>query len=309
MNGDKTLLIGGAGFVGRAITRRLLGRGHVVHVLSRRSSPFASHSNLHYLQGALRDVRALRELLGSCENIIYVASETTPGQTAKHPISEIERNLLPTATVIEALEDCEPRRVIYLSSGGTVYGNSRSDVVPEHSPLRPVSYHGATKVAAESFWQALSEHSGHQLFILRPSNLYGPDQPYQSHFGVIRKLLQHALEYRPVDIWGDGCNTRDYLYIEDFVDACMTLLTYRPVHAGLQTFNVGSGRGLNLLDLCLLVEACTGRAIERRYHPARSLDVKHIILEVDAIRSAIGWKPSTSIEAGLELTWKWLCPD
>src|SRR5690606_17621808 len=106
------------------------------------------------------------------------------------------RNLAPIASLIEALEHTAPRRILFASSGGTVYGNPAAVPVREDAPLRPVSYHGAVKVAAEQLLSVMASHTRHRVTILRPSNLYGPDQPYQGHFGVIRKLLQHAREGR-----------------------------------------------------------------------------------------------------------------
>jgi len=305
MSTAETLLIGGAGFVGRALCRRLLATGQRITVLSRRENPFDASPNLQYVQSGI-DGSVVRELVAKCSTLIYLASETVPGQTARAPAMEIERNLVPTVHVIEALEGCEGKQVVYLSSGGTVYGNPAATPVPESAPLQPVSYHGAAKVAAEGLWRALSSHTAHDITILRPSNLYGPDQPYQPHFGAIRKLLQHAREGRPFEIWGDGAQTRDYLFIEDFVDACLSVLTRRGKPGSLSVFNVGAGRGLRLLDLCRQIENRTGKSIPIRHLPPRTSDVMHIVLDSTALCEATGWRPSTSIELGLDRTWSWL---
>lgn len=301
-----TLIVGGAGFVGRALTVRLLDLGHTVHVLSRRSCPFTAHPRLHYSQGDLTQFATLRSLLDQCRNIVYLASETVPAQTARSPSEEIARNLAPIAFLVELLEQTQPKNLIYASSGGTVYGNPAAAPVAETAPLHPVSYHGAAKIAAEQLLSVLAVHTGHHVTILRPSNLYGPGQPYKAHFGVIRKLLQHARDSRTVEIWGDGTQIRDYLFIDDFVAACIALLDRPEQSRNPQILNVGAGTGTSLNDLCALVESTCGRRLETQCLPARSGDVKDVVLDISALKSEIRWSPETPIELGLARTWAWV---
>lgn len=298
-----TLILGGAGFVGRALTARLLELGRAVHVVSRRPCPFAAHPLLRYSQGDLAQIEVLRSLVDQCEDVVYLASETVPAQTTYTPHREVARNLAPIASLIEALEHVAPRHILFASSGGTVYGNPAAVPVPEGAPLRPVSYHGAVKVAAEQILSVMASHTDHRVTILRPSNLYGPGQPYQEHFGVVRKLLQHVHESREVEIWGDGTQVRDYLFIDDFITACVGILDRADQRSDSRILNVGAGHGTSLNELCALIESVSGRRLAIRRLPARAGDVKGVVLDVSALKAAIQWSPETPIEIGLARTW------
>ncbi len=299
------LLLGGAGFLGRNLAQALLNRGSEVLVLSRRPSPFEHHPRLRYVQGDLSDAALRADLLAQCGTIVFLASESVPGSTARKPLTEIDGNLRPLAAWIEDLFALPSRRIIHLSSGGTVYGDPQRLPVAEEAPLRPLSFHAAIKLAAEQCWRVLARDGQHDVTVLRPSNIYGPGQPLLSHFGVIRKLLEVALRGQAFEIWGDGQTVRDYLYIDDFVDACLQLLQL-PAEPGFRVFNLGAGEGVSLLELCRRVEAICGHAVTRRHLPARTVDVRRIVLDSSALTAATGWRPQVDLDAGLRRSWDWL---
>lgn len=299
------LLLGGAGFLGRNLVRGLLRQDSEVVVLSRRASPFEPHPRLHYVQGDLADAGLRGELIQHCGSILFLASESVPGSTARRPLSEIDGNLRPLAAWVETLLDQPPRRILHLSSGGAVYGDPVQLPVAEDAPLQPLSFHAAIKLAAEQCWQVVAKSTRHEVTVLRPSNIYGPGQPLLAHFGVVRKLLEVALRRQELEIWGDGETVRDYLYIEDFVCAGLQLLQ-RPLQAGFRVFNLGSGVGVSLLELCRRVEAVCGHAVLRRHVPARAVDVRQIVLDSTALTAATGWRPRVDLDTGLRLSWDWL---
>lgn len=302
----ETLLIGGTGFVGQALAPRLAVAGHRVHLVARRPVSLGLDGGAVLHTSPLDNAKLLHTLLPTCRTVYYLASDSTPGTSASEPMWESELNLGPALRFLDILQKYDQVHLVFISSGGTVYGNPRSLPVGEDQPLSPLSYHGAGKIAMEAFLQAYCRQFGRSVTILRPSNFYGPGQPYRKGFGIVRGILEHLRRDRPVEIWGDGENVRDFLYVEDFVDACVRLQEKEPVKGAVEIFNVGYGRGHSINGLCGLVESVTGRRIRREYRSGRPIDVRSIVLDYSRLHRATGWAPATDLETGLARTWEWL---
>ncbi len=303
---QESLLIGGTGFVGQTLAPRLARAGHKVHLIARRpvSVGFEGEIVLHI--SPLDNAKLLHTLLPVCRTVYYLASDSTPGTSASEPMWESELNLGPALRFLDILQRYDQVQLIFISSGGTVYGNPRSLPVGEDHPLSPLSYHGAGKIAMEAFLQAYCRQFGRKVTVLRPSNFYGPGQPYRRGFGIVRGILEHLRRNLPVEIWGDGENVRDFLYIEDFVDACIELSQKSAQMGAIEVFNVGYGRGHSINELCGIVESATGKRIRREYRAGRAIDVRSIVLDYSKLRRATGWAPTTDLETGLARTWEWL---
>jgi UDP-glucose 4-epimerase len=300
MSDDGILLLGGGGFIGTALSRRLAQDGRRVHVVARQSSTIV-HTGAVVHTGDLGDDELLATLLEECSTVVHLAATTTPGTSAVHPAKELE-TLAPTLRLLEELQSRKDVHLVFISSGGTVYGNPASNPVTESSPLIPSSYHGAGKVALEAFFDAFRA-GGHPVTVLRLSNTYGPEQQLNQGFGLIRTVLQHILRGTTMEIWGDGENIRDFIYIDDVTNAIATAIG-APADSG--TYNVGSGRGYTLNRVLDIAERICGASLCVASHPARSIDVRQIVLDISRIHSTLGWSPCISLEEGIEQTWKWL---
>jgi UDP-glucose 4-epimerase len=303
---EETLLIGGTGFVGRALAPRLVNAGHRVHLVARRPVPMGFDGKAVLHTSPLDNAKLLHTLLPGCRTVFYLASDSTPGTSASEPMWESELNLGPALRFLDILQKYDQVHLVFISSGGTVYGNPRTLPVDEDHPLSPLSYHGAGKIAMEAFLQAYCRQFGRSVTILRPSNFYGPGQPYRKGFGIVRGILEHLRRDLPVEIWGDGENVRDFLYIEDFVDACIRLPKAGRKKGSIDVYNVGSGKGASINRLCDLVESTTGGRIRKEYRTGRSIDVRSVVLDYSKLNRAAGWKPATDLETGLTRTWEWL---
>jgi len=294
MKTDAALIVG-AGFLGRAIALRLAAAGRRVTVLSPRAGQMAWPDGVSAVSGRQEDSGLMADLLAGHATVIHAAWGTTPGSSAGQPALEAQLGLLPFLVFLDTLQRVPGRRLLFLSSGGTVYGDAGSAPAGEEAPLAPRSCHGAGKASAELFIKSL----GLDALILRPSNIYGPGQALRPGFGVVPHLLRCALEGRPFTLWGDGGQVRDYLYIDDFVEAVVALLA-RPHLAG--PFNVGSGRGTSLRELIGVVEAASGKRLRIESQSPRDGDVMHSVLDIGRLRHAAGWRPSTELEAGIPRT-------
>ena len=296
------LLIGGNGFLGSALARALARAGREVHVLSR-SAEAGQRDGIAFHRGSQDDIAIVAPLLKECRTVIHLASTTTPGSSARSPGIDTKENLLPATMLAKAMSVLPPDRLIFASSGGAVYGNPERLPVDESCAPRPLSYHAAGKVALEALFTAFAHANGVSLAILRPSNIYGPGQPLRGGFGLVRTLLDKALRGETVEMWGDGTAMRDYLFIDDVIEAC-TRLTDNPQATGV--FNAGSGTGTSIKDLITLVAQVTGRAPNIVERPARGTDVRAIVLDSTQLREATDWTSLIGLEEGLRRTWTWL---
>lgn len=302
MEKSHILLLGGGGFLGRAIAESLCREGWMVHVISPHL-PDYHHRNIVFHQGSLDNKNILKQTLPVCNDIIHVASTTTPGDSINDPTIEIAQNMLPAIRFIDYLSGFENKRLIYVSSGGAVYDPPEGRPIMENDPLRPLSYYGAGKLSVEFFLQALSNANHHNITILRPSNLYGPFQAYRKGFGLIRTILERVITNEPLEIWGDGGIIRDYLYIEDMIRAIRNLLRH-PNAVGV--FNIGSGTGHSINQVVDAVETVCKKKLGVNYIEKRGVDIDSVVLNISKISKEVDWEPRITIEAGIQMTWSWL---
>jgi len=277
------LLLGGQGFIGSALAQRLQLEGVPSHVMGR------------------QNLADLAMLLPHCGTVLHLASATTPGSSARHPELEAA-NLNLTLHLLELLQTQPPTHVIFFSSGGTVYGNHATNPVAEDSALVPLSHHGAGKAAQEILCNTLITQ-GHAVTVLRPSNAYGPGQNLRQGFGLIRTMLQHAQAGTTLEIWGDGETVRDYVYINDVVQATVRLIGL-PDDCGI--YNLGSGVGYSINQVKEMVEATCGTLLNTVYRPSRGMDVRSVVLDTTRLRLRLGWEPEVGLAQGVAETWRWL---
>ena len=283
MKRDGVLLLGGTGFIGSALAARL----------------HQENCNVRSLGG--RNANQLEQILPQCGTVVHLASATTPGSSARLPGLELG-NLALTLRLLDAMRAQQNTHLIYFSSGGTVYGNPQQLPVSEDSPIAPLSNYGAGKAAQESFCQTLRAQ-GQAVTILRPSNAYGPGQSMKNGFGLVRTLLEHARLGTAMEIWGDGENVRDYIYIDDIVEATLRLID-QPQDGG--TYNLCSGMDYSINQVKDVVEQVCGRTLHATYRPARGTDVRSVVLDNTRLSAGLGWQPGVGLVDGVARTWEWL---
>lgn len=303
MRDRNILLLGGGGFIGTALSRCLCKNKFNVHILSRHFSARQIEPNMIFYQGSMDDRKILERVLPECKTIIHLASSTTPGSSSRQPALEADKNITPTLRFLDILQSYKNFHIIFVSSGGTLYGNPESTPVNETYLLNPLSFHGAGKVAIETFLKTFSTFPEKNITIVRPSNVYGPGQSLHRGFGVIRTMLEHVLSGTMMEIWGDGTSIRDFLYIEDMLAALVCLIDLPHDN---NTYNVGSGIGYSLNQLKEIIESVCGKKLHAIYRPSRQIDVKTIVLDSSRLIKKTKWHPSVSLEQGIDFTWKWL---
>jgi UDP-glucose 4-epimerase len=284
VSGDSVLLLGGTGFIGSALANRLKQEKITGHI-------FGSN-----------DVERLEHVLPQCGTVVHLASATTPGSSASQPDLELG-NLDLTLRLLSLLKQQPQTHLIFFSSGGTIYGNPDRLPVTEDCPIAPLSNHGAGKASQEVFCQA-ARARGHAVTILRPSNAYGPGQGLKSGFGLVRTMLEHALVGTPLEVWGDGENVRDFIYIDDIVETCTRFIKL-PEDSG--TYNLGTGIGFSINEVRRIVETTTGSQLRTIYRPVRGVDVRSVVLDNWRLNARLGLRAGIGLAQGLACTWKALC--
>ena len=290
----RVLLLGGAGFIGSHLAKALSLRGeHVVSVLEPVSAPVdrIQHLPVHLYRGSLSDTELLESILvqEDIQAVIHLVSTLVPGCGFADFEKEFEQVVAPS---IRLMELCSKHHVklVYFSSGGTVYGE-RSTFEPftEEDTLAPISHYGWSKQMMEESIRYMHRTQGLRYLILRPSNAYGPGQNLHGRQGLIAVALGKALHKRAVSVWGDGIAVRDYIYIDDLVQATLTLLGKED--AFNKTFNVGSGIGYSVNDILRILKEESGLEVSVNYLPARQEDVSHVVLAIDRIQEMIDFHP------------------
>ncbi|MGH8353647.1 MAG: NAD-dependent epimerase/dehydratase family protein [Pseudomonas sp.] len=296
------LLIGGTGFLGSALARTLAAAGREVHVLARSAEP-GRRAGVHYHRGAQDEAHIVTSLLRECRTVVHLAANSTPGTPAATLLTEVEQSLLPTARLLDSMESTPPARLLFISSGGSLYGNPQHLPVGEQQGASPISCHAAGKVSLEAFFTTFAHGRNIPLAILRPSNLYGPRQPLRAGFGLVRTLLEKVKLGEPIVIRGDGSAVRDYLYIDDAVDACRRLID---TSQAIGPYNAGSGSGVSIATLVRLCSEATGRTIPVIHQSAPNTDVRAIVLDSSRLATETGWTATVSLQEGIAHTWHWL---
>jgi UDP-glucose 4-epimerase len=299
----KILIIGGTGFIGHHLAVAL-AKQHQVRVLSRRLNPLlAPHGHVEYALGDFLDESLLRSCLAGIDVVYQMVSTTTPSTSNTDPVYDTRSNVIGMIRLLELCIEVGVRKVIYPSSGGTVYGVPSYVPLTESHPTNPICSYGITKLASEKYLHLF--HHLHELdyTILRIANPYGPGQNPASQVGVIARFFNRLLDRRPIVIWGDGSVVRDYIYIADVIDALYQVLE---LPSEYRIFNIGAGVGFSLNQLVEIMQRISGLKLDIIYQEGRSFDTPISILDISRAQDDLGWSPKFSLEEGLSYTWDWL---
>jgi UDP-glucose 4-epimerase len=296
-------VLGAGGFIGSALVESLRNNGRTVYAVGRSEYP-GHRDGVIRVQGSIEDTGLLRRVLPHCIQIVYSASVTTPGTSAREPSLEVLGNLLPFARLLECAWDFPERHLVYLSSGGTVYGDN-AQCADESTPLRPRSYYGAGKVAAEAFLHACAQTSDWTTTVLRPTNPYGPGQDVARAFAIVPTLFRKAIDDEAFQIWGDGSSVRDYCFIDDLISAIVAILSI-PQCSRHSAYNISSGDTVSINELIGMCESACGRPIRVEHRSARGVDVPYVSPTNASLRAATEWRPQVSLPEGLARTWSWV---
>lgn len=294
----KVLILGGGGFIGGHLSHYLAGL-YKIRSLARSNKNILDNNFIETIQGDWLDGNLLLSALDQVDVVIHLISTTLPSTSNQDPIFDVQTNLIGSLQLFEMMSMKGVRRIIYLSSGGAIYGNQDSNLISEAVLPKPISSYAVVKLAIENYLSIFSQQFGLLPTILRVSNPYGIRSNKIGVQGLIPTIFNQLLVNEPITLWGDGKNIRDYIYIDDLMRAIKICID----HENQGIFNIGSGVGQSSLDLIKLIESLTGISAQLKYEPARPYDVNRIILDCTKAKSLLQWEPETLINQGLANYW------
>lgn len=298
----QVLVLGGAGFIGSNLVARLVAEGQHPRVLAR---PSRSGANLRQvmdkidlIHGDFMDDAVLRVALRGVHTVYHLITTTFPNMVIESSNYDLLSNLLPTIRMLEIARETGVRHIVYASSGGTVYGEPLQIPIPEQHPLAPKSAYGQSKLTIENYLSFYARTTSLEVSILRVSNPYGPRQNIYGAQGLLAVAMGCVLDGRALKVFGDGNSVRDYIYIDDVVEAML-----RASRAAPGVLNISSGEGRTVNDVIAAVESASGRPIIRQPMPERHGDVAVSILDNQRARQWLAWSPRVPFDEGVARSW------
>jgi UDP-glucose 4-epimerase len=309
----RTLVTGGAGFIGSALVDRLVDEGHEVVVLDDLSSGSVENLADALASGHAEHVEAdiagpgLGTVLAEArpEVVFHLAAQIDVRRSVADPVADARTNVLGSVALAKAAGDNGVRRLVFAGSGGTAYGEPDPADLPvdEDYPPRPTSPYGVAKRSVEDYLVTFTELYGLETVSLRLGNVYGPRQDPHGEAGVVAIFCTRLLTGEPVVVYGDGTQTRDYVYVDDVVEAFLAAAA-GPQVVG-RRLNVGTGVETSVLELYATLREVTGFGPEPTFAPARAGEMQRIGLDVRRAKELLGWRALVDLRTGMERTWAW----
>ncbi len=295
----RVLITGGAGFLGSALARRLVADGHQVRVLDDLSAgdPERLPPQVLFTRGDVRDRPKLWTLLQGIQCVFHLAARVSVAESVAYPREYNDVNVGGTVALMEAMRDVRVRRVV-LASSGTVYGDQPKQPVDENMRPNPIAPYAVSKIAAEYYVSTLGALYDIETVILRIFNAYGPGQSIPAaHAPVIPQFLKQALSGGSLVIFGDGLQTRDFVYVDDVVDALIAAAMTPGVNR--QIINVGSGQEVSINTLVRIIGEVTGRQLSVLYNEKQSGGVSRLVASLAKAQALLGYQPKVDLYTGL----------
>jgi UDP-glucose 4-epimerase len=299
----KFLILGGAGFIGSHLCDALLLAGHSVRLFDRVGVQphrvFGAKEEVEHIQGDFGSEAEMQHAVSGCQVVFHLVSTTLPKSSNDDPVYDVESNVVGTLRLLEATRLANVQKIVFVSSGGTVYGIPKAVPISESHATEPVSSYGIGKLMIEKYLHLHQVLYSLDYSVLRLANPFGERQRANSAQGAVAVFLNRAINNTPIDIWGDGSVVRDYVYISDVTAALLKAAEY---HGKERIFNIGSGQGKSLNEILSAIESLLLKPVARQYLAGRSFDVPINVLDVSHARKHLLWAPVVSFESGLANT-------
>lgn len=298
-NKKKILLIGGAGFIGTSITAMLRNEQYQIIIadtqvrIEKYATPFA---DVEYIKLEWPCTKSIRNL-AHIDTVVHLYWSTNPNTSMRNIAYDAQSNLIGTIDLLDTLKTSGMKRFIFMSSGGTVYGNSTIPLIPETHPSQPISPYGITKTACESYVQLYALQNGFKGINVRLGNPYGPYQLQGTPTGVIANFIRKAEDNEPIHLYGDGQTIRDFIHVDDVARCIESMINHQTLSG---TYNLGSGIGHSVNDIIQLISDLSDRTLDVKYRECRRSDVRSVVLDVSKLKNDLGFSPQVSLETGTQ---------
>ncbi len=299
----KSLILGGTDFIGSNLARRLVAQGKTVKILTRPNSSVSNIEDIidqvEVIYRDFMDEVALRHAIQDVDTVYHLTSTSFPGLLLESSCYDVLSNLVPTIRLVEICLAHGIKKLIYVSSGGTIYGDPQTIPITEEHPLIPRSAYGQGKVTIENYLTFYARSTSLDISVLRVSNSFGPGQSLWGEQGLVAVAMGCAAYGRALKLYGEGKAVRDYIYIDDVIDAMLLTAT----HPGSSVVNISAAMGHSVMEIVQAVEEISGQTIAKEFIPDRPGDVQINILDNQKAFQLYGWTPKTAFKDGLAQTW------
>ncbi|MBI3486112.1 UDP-glucose 4-epimerase GalE [Candidatus Daviesbacteria bacterium] len=295
----KILITGGAGFIGSHVAKLLLDQNHEVIIfdnLSKSKIEFID-PRAEFIEGDLKDQTKLTECLSGVDLVMHFASLIEVSESVKNPLLFAENNILGTIHLLESMKTAKVKKIIF-SSSATVYGPPTKLPLTESSPILANNPYGASKIASESFITTYHFLYDFDVTILRYFNPYGPGEMHSPETHAIPSIIKAALNKKPIPVFWQGEQIRDFIYIEDLAEAHTATINL----TGLNIFNVGGDKGIKVIDILNKVSDILGYKLEIDQLGERAGDVAANYASSQLLKQKTGWQTKVDLDAGLKKT-------
>jgi len=303
----KCIIFGGHGFIGSHLAERLVEKGYSVTVFDRFKAGPGNMSGIEdkieVISGDFLNKDDVNRALEGMDLLFHYISTTNPATSIGDPIYDIESNIVGSVRLFQTAVEAGIQKVIFSSSGGTIYGKTYDYPISESTPPNPVNPYAISKLAIEKYLHYFQESSGLEYLILRYSNPYGERQNPYAKQGVIPIFLNKIKNNERPVIYGDGSAIRDYIYIKDAIDATIAVLESK---AHERVFNIGSGQETSLSQLIEIMSEVTGKKCIPEYKDNSGIYLAKFVLDISRVTHETGWVPTTSLNRGISKTWEWI---
>jgi len=259
--------------------------------------------DIELVEGDFTNEEAVNKATEGIDYVYHFVGTTLPKTSTDNPVYDVESNVVATLKLLEAASRNQVKRIIFSSSGGTVYGNPQAIPILEDHPTNPTCSYGITKLTIEKYLELYRRTRGLDYVCFRIANPYGERQNVQAVQGAVAVFLGLVKQGKPITIWGSGDITRDYIYITDVVRVLIRALAQVPQW---RVLNLGSGQGTTLNELVEVIREVTGKDVSVIYTEGRPIDVPANVLDITRVQEAFGFSPNVSLPEGISRTWQWL---
>ena len=303
----KTVFIfGGAGFIGSHLVELLMNDFNVIvfdkkNFSNRNIRKF--EGNIKIIEGDFKNHLDWQSALSNVDYVLHLICSTLPAVSNENCIYDVESNVLPSLKLLDILKKVTRAKLVFLSSGGTIYGNVKKSPIHEEAMTNPICSYGISKLMIEKYLHLYHRLYGLDYRTARLSNAYGERQNRSSNQGLITTLLDKALHDQTLKIWGDGSVVRDYIYVKDAVRCIQKILLYEGPE---RIFNVSSNKGYSVNEIIEEIRKVTGKKVKITYGGERKFDVRDNILSNSLAKRELGWEPKVSLNEGMTRVYNWL---
>jgi UDP-glucose 4-epimerase len=302
----KSIIMGGGGFLGSHLGEFLLTKGDEVRIFDKPDAYYLEYSHrqgVTIVTGDFFNPDDIRRAILNCDVVYHLVSVTVPQTSNENPYYDVEANVLGTLRLLEEMRKLNVKKIIFASSGGTVYGIPQELPIKEGHPTEPTSSYGICKLSIEKYLHLYWKLHGLDYRILRMANAYGERQTITKTQGAISVFLDRILQQDEIIVWGDGTVIRDYIYAGDIAKAFLSVALYE---GDEKIYNIGSGRGYSLNDIITIIKNIAREPVRVKYVSGRSFDVPVNVLDISCAKTNLNWRPTVGLYEGISRTYEWM---